>query len=108
HHRPQAGRRASDLDGSLFAEGRQSRRERDREAECLQGTKGGQKTPDYAPDCSEIWTSEIGESLARPMAGAGGFEPPHGGIKIRCLTTWLRPIRWLSSPRRRADHSGRN
>jgi hypothetical protein len=25
------------------------------------------------------------------MAGAGGFEPPHGGIKIRCLTTWLRP-----------------
>jgi hypothetical protein len=27
------------------------------------------------------------------LAGAGGFEPPHGGIKIRCLTTWLRPIR---------------
>ena len=26
------------------------------------------------------------------MAGAGGFEPPYGGIKIRCLTTWLRPI----------------
>ena len=25
------------------------------------------------------------------MAGAGGFEPPNGGIKIRCLTTWLRP-----------------
>jgi hypothetical protein len=25
------------------------------------------------------------------MAGAGGFEPPHGGIKIRCLTAWLRP-----------------
>src|SRR5215831_498377 len=25
------------------------------------------------------------------LAGAGGFEPPHGGIKIRCLTTWLRP-----------------
>ncbi len=25
------------------------------------------------------------------MAGAGGFEPPDGGIKIRCLTTWLRP-----------------
>jgi hypothetical protein len=24
------------------------------------------------------------------MAGAGGFEPPHGGIKIRCLTAWLR------------------
>src|SRR6266404_4491950 len=25
------------------------------------------------------------------MAGAGGFEPPYAGIKIRCLTTWLRP-----------------
>ena len=25
------------------------------------------------------------------VAGAGGFEPPDGGIKIRCLTTWLRP-----------------
>ena len=25
------------------------------------------------------------------MAGAGGFEPPNGGIKIRCLATWLRP-----------------
>jgi hypothetical protein len=25
------------------------------------------------------------------LAGAGGFEPPDGGIKIRCLTTWLRP-----------------
>ena len=26
------------------------------------------------------------------MAGwAGGFEPPHGGIKIRCLTAWRRP-----------------
>ena len=26
------------------------------------------------------------------MVGAGGIEPPHGGIKIRCLTAWLRPI----------------
>jgi acyl-CoA dehydrogenase len=25
------------------------------------------------------------------LAGAGGLEPPNGGIKIRCLTTWLRP-----------------
>ena len=25
------------------------------------------------------------------MAGAGGIEPPNGGIKIRCLTAWLRP-----------------
>ncbi len=25
------------------------------------------------------------------LAGTGGFEPPHGGIKIRCLTAWRRP-----------------
>ena len=24
-------------------------------------------------------------------AGAGGFEPPHDGIRTRCLTAWLRP-----------------
>jgi hypothetical protein len=33
------------------------------------------------------------------LAGAPGFEPGDGGIKIRCLTTWLRPIA-------RADHTG--
>ena len=26
------------------------------------------------------------------LAGAPGFEPGNGGIKILCLTTWLRPI----------------
>jgi hypothetical protein len=33
------------------------------------------------------------ENLQSPhwLAGAGGLEPPNGGIKIRCLTTWLRP-----------------
>ena len=25
------------------------------------------------------------------LAGAGGIEPPNGGIKIRCLTAWRRP-----------------
>jgi hypothetical protein len=39
------------------------------------------------------------------VAGAGGFEPPNGGIKIRCLTTWLRPkapsdCRWLTAAAR--------
>ena len=29
------------------------------------------------------------------VAGAGGIEPPNGGIKIRCLTAWLRPKRLL-------------
>ena len=25
------------------------------------------------------------------MAGLAGFEPTHDGVKVRCLTTWLRP-----------------
>src|SRR6202158_297101 len=33
------------------------------------------------------------------LAGAGGFDPPHGGIKIHCLTTWRRP-NMLSGKRR--------
>src|SRR4026207_1948637 len=33
------------------------------------------------------------ESTER-LAGAPGFEPGNGGIKIRCLTTWLRPHRY--------------
>jgi hypothetical protein len=40
-------------------------------------------------------------SLKR-LAGAGGFEPPYGGIKIRCLTAWRRPKglrRLIASPR---------
>src|SRR4051812_41477063 len=37
------------------------------------------------------------KSLKR-LAGAGGFEPPYGGIKIRCLTTWLRPNTELQIP----------
>jgi hypothetical protein len=38
----------------------------------------------------------------RYVAGAGGFEPPHGGIKIRCLTAWLRPniTNWAGRYRR--------
>ena len=37
--------------------------------------------------------SNLGGSVnsLKRLAGAGGFEPPHGGIKVRCLTTWLRP-----------------
>src|SRR3981189_2136611 len=37
------------------------------------------------------------------LAGAPGFEPGNGGIKIRCLTTWLRPN---LSQDRRARYSG--
>jgi hypothetical protein len=35
------------------------------------------------------------------LAGAPGFEPGDGGIKIRCLTTWLRPNAQCA-----ADHTG--
>ncbi len=28
------------------------------------------------------------------LVGTEGFEPTHGGIKTRCLTTWLRPNKW--------------
>jgi hypothetical protein len=31
------------------------------------------------------------------LAGAGGIEPPNGGIKIRCLTAWLRPNRLIGN-----------
>ena len=50
------------------------------------------------------------------MAGAGGFEPPYGGIKIRCLTAWRRPnmTKWelansfaANDPVRRFSHSPR-
>ena len=44
------------------------------------------------------------------MAGAGGFEPPYGGIKIRCLTAWRRPNMCFDvrrfGPDQRADHNG--
>jgi hypothetical protein len=40
----------------------------------------------------------VGAKSLNRLAGAGGFEPPHGGTKIRCLTAWLRP-NVLGSPR---------
>jgi hypothetical protein len=33
----------------------------------------------------------LSKNNALDLAGAGGIEPPNGGIKIRCLTAWLRP-----------------
>ena len=33
----------------------------------------------------------IRERALLNMAGPGGFEPPHDGIKTRCLTAWRRP-----------------
>src|SRR5579862_5392581 len=43
-------------------------------------------------------------SIARPadpheLAGVEGFEPPNGGIKTRCLTTWRHPSTLCTAPR---------
>ena len=44
------------------------------------------------------------------LAGMAGFEPAHGGVKVRCLTAWLHPIiwggRWDSNPRSPEPQSG--
>ena len=43
-------------------------------------------------DSSSIWPQPQASSpIASELAGAEGFEPPNGGIKTRCLTTWRRP-----------------
>jgi hypothetical protein len=42
---------------------------------------------------SFVRSCDPGQHHRRPgLAGAGGFEPPNDGTKIRCLTTWRRPI----------------
>ena len=33
------------------------------------------------------------------VAGVEGFEPAHGGVRVRCLTTWLHPYGSLSRTR---------
>ena len=67
-----------------------------------------------APSCVAVRGQEpplgaisvVAQWLVKVLAGAGGFEPPHGGIKIHCLTAWRRPNARLApdSPCRRADH----
>jgi ParB-like chromosome segregation protein Spo0J len=49
---------------------------------------GRGKTPQFRPILA--FPGEPDRTL-ECVAGAGGFEPPHGGIKIPCLTTWRRP-----------------
>ena len=50
----------------------------------------------------------------KQVAGVPGFEPGNTGIKIRCLTTWLHPIRFngkrrvlVNSPGNQATVCGR-
>src|ERR1700722_10667796 len=38
------------------------------------------------------------------MAGVEGFEPPNGGIKTRCLTTWRHPSRLHNPSYRHIEH----
>ena len=44
-----------------------------------------------ADDCRWNNICELAAHQPHWLAGAPGFEPGDGGIKIRCLTTWLRP-----------------
>ena len=54
------------------------------------------KTADFRPNLA--FPGEL-DQTPDCLAGAGGFEPPYGGIKIHCLTTWRRPNN-LSGKRR--------
>ena len=45
-----------------------------------------------AANCAHIHAKAKISGFPECVAGAGGFEPPYGGIKIRCLTAWRRPI----------------
>ena len=47
--------------------------------------------PQRPAECGPLRRSWRSLRIPECVAGAGGFEPPDGGIKIRCLTTWLRP-----------------
>src|SRR5215207_7503411 len=51
----------------------------------------------------DVLSTGIGKRDGK-LAGAPGFEPGYGGIKIRCLTAWLRPSEAASAAR--PDDSG--
>ena len=36
--------------------------------------------------------------LLLSLAGVGRFELPNDGVKVRCLTAWLYPIKFYSFP----------
>ena len=69
--------------------------------------RGDQRTRRKAAEAWSI-SPENGNAPRRRdwLAGAGGFEPPNGGIKIRCLTTWLRPKTPSDGRERRAVATG--
>jgi hypothetical protein len=85
-------------------------RERERPGTSLPETGSGErvesgaKASEIRPSCRPNKTVI---SKGYPLAGAPGFEPGDGGIKIRCLTTWLRP-NVVGLPPYRASSGGRN
>ena len=59
------------------------------------GHRGSRSDKDgYFPERRQGLANQSGlmrTAANEDVAGAGGFEPPYGGIKIHCLTTWRRP-----------------
>ena len=39
----------------------------------------------------DLQSAAIAARRLTHMAGAAGFEPTNNGVRVRCLTTWLRP-----------------
>ena len=68
-----------------------------REGALLPGSARARRHPAGVGQFASRWFTEV--QPVKNLAGAGGFEPPYGGIKIRCLTTWLRPSSRRSASR---------
>ena len=47
--------------------------------------------PGFEPGIRVLQTRALPLGYATIMAGVEGFEPPDGGIRIHCLTTWRYP-----------------
>ena len=63
---------------------------------------GGLEPPRTDPESAVLPLDDIPAGkqgyvlYSRNMAGQGGFEPPDGGTKTRCLTAWRLPSILLS------------
>ena len=63
---------------------------------------------DVAPiESSASSCTRIGYVFRQKLAGVEGFEPPNGGIKTRCLTTWRHPNNTRTSRDRRQRRNER-
>ena len=50
-------------------------------------------------------SARVKKPVIERVGWAPGFEPGNGGIKIRCLTTWLRPKMPGPRPERAKPHN---